>query len=155
MACHLSCHQIRWTGQVTFQPLKFWSCIRTTFINIHGDHTWRHHQMESFSVFLALCEGNPPITVEFPSQRPVTRSFAVFFFLGLKQQLSKQWRRRWFETPSRSLWHHYNEKFRWLSLPSRQRKQIWYYFQSFFFNSSFIVSSRKGPRHTGRYSLAQ
>ena len=43
-----------------------------------------------------------------PTQRPVTRSFNVFFDLHLKQQLSKQRRRRWFETPSLSLWRHCN-----------------------------------------------
>ena len=44
----------------------------------------------------------------FPSQRPVTRSFDVFFDLRLNKRFSKQSRRRWFETPSRSLWHHCN-----------------------------------------------
>ena len=39
---------------------------------------------------------------------PVIRSFDVFFNLCLKKRLSKQSRRRWFETLSRSLWHHYN-----------------------------------------------
>ena len=38
------------------------------------------------------------------SQRPVTRSFDVFFDLRLNQQ----WRRRWFETPLRILWRHCN-----------------------------------------------
>ena len=33
----------------------------------------------------------------------------MFSLICLKQQLSKQWRRRWFETPSRSLWRHCNE----------------------------------------------
>ena len=28
---------------------------------------------------LALCAGNSPVTGEFPSQRPVTQSFDVFF----------------------------------------------------------------------------
>ena len=32
---------------------------------------------------LALCAGNSPVTGEFPSQRPVTRSFGVFFDLRL------------------------------------------------------------------------
>ena len=31
--------------------------------------------MEALSAFLALCEGNPPITGKFPPQRSVTRSF--------------------------------------------------------------------------------
>ena len=41
---------------------------------------WRH-QMETFSVLLALCEGNPPFTCGIPSQRPVAGSFGVFFFI--------------------------------------------------------------------------
>ena len=39
----------------------------------------------------------------FPRYWSVTRSFNVSFGLRLKQQLRKLWRRRWFETPSRSL----------------------------------------------------
>ena len=54
--------------------------------------------METFSALLVLCE------VEFPSQRPATRSFGVFFDLRLNKWLNKPSRRRWFETPSRPLW---------------------------------------------------
>ena len=39
--------------------------------------------METFSTLLALCAGNSLVTGEFPSQRPVTRSFDVFFHPGL------------------------------------------------------------------------
>ena len=46
--------------------------------------------METFSVLLAICVGNSPVTGEFPSQRPVTRGFDVFFDLRLKKWLSKQ-----------------------------------------------------------------
>ena len=35
--------------------------------------------METFYALLALCAGNSPVTGEFPTQRPVTRSFDVFF----------------------------------------------------------------------------
>ena len=42
-------------------------------------------------------------------QRPVTRSFDVFFDLCLNKRLNKQWWHRWFETPSRSLWSNCNE----------------------------------------------
>ena len=52
--------------------------------------------------------GNSPVTGEFPSHRPVTRSFDVFFDLRLSKRLSKQSRRWLFEMPSRSLWHHCN-----------------------------------------------
>ena len=41
--------------------------------------TWWRHQMETFSMLLAICAGNSPVTNEFPSQRLVTRSFGVFF----------------------------------------------------------------------------
>ena len=39
--------------------------------------------METFSALLAICAGNSPATGEFPTQRPVTRSFDVFFDLRL------------------------------------------------------------------------
>ena len=45
---------------------------------------------------------------EFPTQRPVTRSFDVFFDLRLNKRLSKQPRGWWFETQSWSLWRHCN-----------------------------------------------
>ena len=45
---------------------------------------------------------------EFPTQRPLTRSFDVFFDLRLNKRLSKQPWGWWFETPSCSLWRHRN-----------------------------------------------
>ena len=45
---------------------------------------------------------------EFPTQRPVTRSFDVFFDLRLNKRLSKQPWGWWFETPSWSLWRQCN-----------------------------------------------
>ena len=72
-------------------------------LNFSSQSCWRH-QMETFSVLMALCAGNSPATGEFPAQRPVTRSFDVFFDLRLNQRLSKQSLGWWFETPSRSLW---------------------------------------------------
>ena len=64
--------------------------------------------MENFSALLVICAGNSPVTGEFPSQRPVTRSFDVFFDLRLNKRLSKQTQGWWFETPSGSLWRHCN-----------------------------------------------
>ena len=68
--------------------------------------------METFSALLALCAGNSPVSGEFPSQRPVTRSFDVFFDLHLNKQLSKQSWGWWFETPLCSLWRQCNESHR-------------------------------------------
>ena len=45
---------------------------------------------------------------EIPAQRPVTRSFDVFFDLGLNKRLSKQPWGWWFKTPSWSLWRQCN-----------------------------------------------
>ena len=42
-------------------------------------------------------------------KKPVTQSFDAFFDLRLNKRLSKQSRRRWLETPSRSLWRDCNE----------------------------------------------
>ena len=46
---------------------------------------------------------------EFPTQRPVTRSFDVYFDLRPNKRLSKQSLGWWFETLSPPLWRHRNE----------------------------------------------
>ena len=46
--------------------------------------------METFSVLLAICEGNSQVPGEFSTQRPVTRGFDVFFDLRLNKRLSEQ-----------------------------------------------------------------
>ena len=61
-----------------------------------------------FRVTGLLC-GEFPVAGEFPSQPPVTRSFDVFFDLGLNTRFSKQSRRLWFEMPLRPLWRHSND----------------------------------------------
>ena len=76
-----------------------WTCVITTCLfdlhlllpltSLHG----------TFSVLQVLCEGNPPATGGFLSQKPVTWSFDVFFDLHLNKRLSKQ---------SRSLGRHRN-----------------------------------------------
>ena len=71
--------------------------------------TWWRHQMETFFALLAICAGNSPVSGEFPAQRPVKRSFDVFFDLRMKERLSKQSRGWWFETLLRPLWRHCNE----------------------------------------------
>ena len=46
--------------------------------------------METFSALLAICAGNSLIPGEFPTQRPVTRNFDIFFDLHPNRRLSKQ-----------------------------------------------------------------
>ena len=69
---------------------------------------WWRHQMETFSALLAICAGNSPVTGEFTSQRPVTRSFDFSLICALNKRLNKQSWGWWFEAPSRSLWRHCN-----------------------------------------------
>ena len=71
-------------------------------------YAWWRHQMETFSAVVAICAGNSPVPGELPTQRPVTRSFDVFFHLRLNKRLSKQSWGWWFDTPSRPLWRHCN-----------------------------------------------
>ena len=71
-------------------------------------NTWWRHQMETFSAFLAICAGNSAVPGEFLAERPVTRSFDVFFDLHLNKRLSKHSWGWWFETLLRPLWCHCN-----------------------------------------------
>ena len=74
----------------------------------NSPRSWWRHQMETFSALLAICAGNSPVPGEFPTQKPVRRSFDVFFDLRLNKRLSKQWWGWWFETLSHPLWRHRN-----------------------------------------------
>ena len=65
--------------------------------------------METFSALLALCAANSPVSGEFSTEGPVTRSFDVFFDLCLNKRLSKQSLGWWSETPSRLSWRHCND----------------------------------------------
>ena len=70
----------------------------------------------NISAFLALCEGNTPVTDGF-THKGQWRG-ALVFDLRLDKRLGKKWRRRWFKTLSISLWRHCNVKMAHLkSLP--------------------------------------
>ena len=66
--------------------------------------------METFSAWLAICAGNSPVPGDFPAQKPVTRSFDVFFDLRVNKRLSKQWWGWGFETPSHPLLSYCNDE---------------------------------------------
>ena len=89
---------------IWLETQKCWHNRRREYRNwsIKDQPWWRHH-METFSMLLAIFTGNSPVTGEFPSQRPVTRSFDIFFDLRLNKRLSKQSKRWWLETPSSSV----------------------------------------------------
>ena len=73
-------------------------------LQIHDDIINSKH----FPRYWLFVRGNPPVTGVFPSQRPVTRSFDVFFDLCLNKRFRKQSWGWWFQTPSCSLWRHCN-----------------------------------------------
>ena len=50
--------------------------------------TFFNKSIGNISALLAICAGNSPVTGEFPTQRPVTRSFDVFVDLRLNKRLS-------------------------------------------------------------------
>ena len=91
--------------------------------------SWWRHQMETFSALLAVWTGNSPVIGEFSKQRPVTRSYHVFFDLRLNKRLSKQSCGWWLETPSHPLLRHFNDNrmlqtlsivYLWMSSSCRQ-----------------------------------
>ena len=121
----LWCHMTR---AVHERPLPFVikteSCQDAHFVALVGTagcpkdnlqcHQWQHSIMMTssngniFRVTGPLC-GEFTGPGEFPTQRPVTRSFDVFFDLRLNNRLSKHSWGWWFETLSCSLWRHRND----------------------------------------------
>ena len=67
---------------------------------------WWRHWMEAFSALLVLFGYHRSPT--YSPHKGQWRGADIFF--DLNKRLSKQSRRRWFETPSRSLWRHCNGK---------------------------------------------
>ena len=119
-----------------------------TLLNSSMIHTGRHDhviKMETFSALLALCAGNSPVTGEFPAQKPVKRSFDVFFDLRLNKRLSKKSWGWWFETPSRSWCRHCNdnESLPWAVMTWKRFPHHW----SFVIEIQGwpVVSHHKGP----------
>ena len=103
--------------------------------------TWWRHQMETFSALLAICAGNSPVPGEFPTQRPVTRGFDVFFDLRLNKRLSKQSWGWWLETLSCSLWRQSNEGNQMVAdgFPLRITNVLWQFLASCQTNSRDAV----------------
>ena len=91
------------------KKIQIYSCVsRKQSRVVHSCGRWWRHQMESFSALLPFVWGIHRSPRNSP-HKGQWRSFDAFFDLRLNIRLSKQSGRRWFETPSRSLWRHYNE----------------------------------------------
>ena len=104
--------------------------------------------METFSALLAICAGNSPVTGEFPAQRPVTRSFDVFFDLRLNKRLSKQLWGWWLETPSHPLRRHCN------AMRGSPYRRAWHFALIALYNYlHWSRSVQRKPRLRLRYSI--
>ena len=105
--CEKNCTGIQWIIFI----ILIWLGDATSFHNMPLlviRFAWWRHQMETYSALLALCAGNSPVPGEFPAQRPVTRSFDIYFDLRPNKRLSKQSWGWWLETLSCSLLRHCN-----------------------------------------------
>ena len=97
-------HVMVWWG-ITSHP--FMSMILLTHVPTSSVVMMTSSNGNSFRVTGHLC-GNSPVPGEFPTQRPVTLSFDVFFDLRLNKRLSKQTWGWWLETLPCPLWRHRN-----------------------------------------------
>ena len=109
-------HHIKITVWKTlWQYWNTWACYESHTL-VPSSHSvsssprisWWRHQKGTFSASLAICAENSPVPGKFPAQRPVTRSFDVFFDLRLNKWLNKQSWAWWFEMLSCPLWRHCN-----------------------------------------------
>ena len=73
------------TFLLTEDVIQWFRLISRYFLN-----SWWRHQMETFSALPAISAGNSSVPGEFPAQRPVTRSYDVFFDLRLNKRLRRQ-----------------------------------------------------------------
>ena len=89
-----------------FQP---WSIdTRNVSIVPWSYNIWRRHRMETFSALLPFVRGIHRSLVDSPHKGQWRGALMSSFNLRLNKRLSKQSWHGWFETPSRSLWGHYN-----------------------------------------------
>ena len=75
------CWRLKGTPPPLYPSERLGHFISNATVNV----SWWRHQMETFSALLVFCAGNSLVTGEFPAQRPVTRSFGVFFDLCLNK----------------------------------------------------------------------
>ena len=115
-----ACLSTKWTGiLISLSLSQFKSHFDSSHLGCFGTYPvvnlvvccWHHDDVikwKHLGVTGPLCrEFTGP--GEFPTQRPVTLSFDVFFDLRLNKWLSKQPRGWWFGTPSWSLWRQCND----------------------------------------------
>ena len=82
---------------------------------------------------------------EFPSQKPVTRSFDVFVGLRLNKRSSKQSLGWWFETSSCPLWRHCNDITAWRTGQLLPIYRVW----------NFMINNNHASYYCNEYKSAK
>ena len=100
---------IKWWSKLNVALLLF-AGINTEIRSHHGANHDDVIKWKDFPRNWPFVRGIHPVPGEYPAQRPVTRSFGVFFDLRLNKRLSKQSRGWWFETLPCPLWRHGNDR---------------------------------------------
>ena len=110
-----SCHSNRrwyWHIMITYDVSCKYVCgFVLCFVWIHDDVVrWKHFpRYWPFVRGIHQWPANSPHKVRWYGALRFLMLFVLFFYLHLNKRLSKLSRRRWLETPSRSLWHHFNK----------------------------------------------
>ena len=81
------------------EGVQKWTCILIINIDITyplldfppvlGHGCWSSHDMDTLSALVALCDSNPPVTMNSPYKGPVKLSFYKYFFAVSLNNLSK------------------------------------------------------------------
>ena len=85
------CYQLP-TYYLTQSAYAFWIVYSRS-----AAKSWWRHDMKTFSMLLALCVGNPPATLWFPSQRVSNAGIEVLLDMNINKLLNKQSNCHWFE----------------------------------------------------------
>ena len=135
--------------QTSPEPMWIHWCLKAL-----SQNTWLNHARRNPTTMMTSSNGNifrvtGPLCREFtghgefPTQRPVTRSFDIFFDLRLNKRLSKQPWGWWFETPSWSLWRQCNDDTELFLFDNRNLS--WLCGTASFRLVPFLVSCEVGP----------
>ena len=85
-----------------------WLHLNNKVSNTCGICSWWRHQMETFPYYWPFVRGIHGLSVNSPHKGKWRGAFYVSFDLRVNKRLCKQCKHQWFETPSRSLWRHYD-----------------------------------------------
>ena len=94
----------KWSNKQIVGDLRRSFDVTVRHCNYDDVIKWKH-----FPRYWPFVRGIHRSLVDSPSQRPVTRTFGVFFHVRLNNRLSNQSRCRWSEKSSPSLWHQCND----------------------------------------------